>query len=125
MARKSQWSKGVEMYKEDLKRELKEHLAYRGKSLEDFKNMDTRERLESVFGIDVWREAERNRDYAGTYARKYSEGGCSLIYGEDIAERLLTPTQRKYYHKYDLIETQARACRQAYVQLVRELCYEV
>lgn len=52
---------------------------------------------------------------------EYSSGGCSLIYGEDIAERLCTPTElkrtkngRNAPNRYETwIDVQTRALRQA------------
>lgn len=51
----------------------------------------------------------------------YSEGGCSLIYNEEIAERLCTPSEfektnfgKRHPNKQeDWIECQARALKQA------------
>ena len=60
---------------------------------------------------------------------QYSWGGSSLIYNEDIAERLCTPSELKKYNargggsyipgnnKEELLDIQARALNQAYVKV--------
>ena len=68
MARKSAWSKGVEIYAEELREHLKEN------------NLPaTKENL--LNGASSWNE--------------YSYGGCSLIYDADIAKRLCSPSELK------------------------------
>ena len=44
--------------------------------------------------------------------RQYSEGGCALIYNNDIKERLVCPSQRNRY--IDYLSIQTRALNQAW-----------
>ena len=65
--------------------------------------------------------------------QQYSEGGCSFIYDEDIAERLCTPSELKRYKGGDLpndpsfwLRTQTRALKQASKRILRiNLCREL
>lgn len=64
---------------------------------------------------------------------QYSSGGCSLIYDEDIAERLCSPSELKKATKKDgsirdnanaresWLDVQARALNQAYYLIMRIL----
>ena len=94
--RQSAWEKGVSLYTHEL--------------IEDYKNnysdgVPTRERL--LNGADNWKH--------------YSEGGCSLIWDGDIAERLCNPSELKRKKGGELqpnsretwIDVQARALSQA------------
>lgn len=92
--RKSAWTKGVELYADDLV-----------ESLEENKLEATKENL--LNGAKDWRE--------------YSYGGCSLIYDADIAERLCSPSELKRVRGGDRqpngretwLDCQARALYQA------------
>ena len=61
--------------------------------------------------------------------REYSDGGCSLIYDSDIAERLCTPSElrrsldgkRNPNRRERWLDVQARALRQAAGILVRSI----
>jgi len=74
--------------------------------------------------------------------KEYSYGGCSLIYNEDIAERLLTPSElKKFYYedcslikfnnyknpnkKEDWMQMQARALFQAMMLIIVEFNYNL
>lgn len=94
MSKQSAWSKGVELYVE----ELREHLAENNLTA-------TKENL--LNGARNWTE--------------YSFGGCSLIYDYEIAERLCSPSELKKKKGGDLqpnsreswLDVQARALFQA------------
>lgn len=94
MAKQSAWSKGVQLYAEDLREFLAEN------------NLQaTKENL--LNGARDWSE--------------YSYGGCSLIYNADIAERLCSPSELKRKKGGELqpnsvetwLDVQARALSQA------------
>jgi len=77
---RSAWSKGVKAYAEELLEELKE--AVEGGYV-DADDLCNRRLFECALlnGASDWRQ--------------YSEGGCSLIYDRDIAERLCTASELK------------------------------
>lgn len=60
---------------------------------------------------------------------RYSLGGCSLIYDEDIAERVCTPSELKRKRRGELppnsredwIDVQARALHQAWARIRRTI----
>lgn len=89
---KSAWTKGVELYAQEL--------------------------LESIEGKPVSKEALLNgaKDWS-----EYSKGGCALIYDADIAERLCTASELKRKKGGDMppnsqeswLDVQARALFQA------------
>ena len=94
MAKQSAWSKGVQLYAEELREFLAEN------------NLQaTKENL--LNGARDWSE--------------YSYGGCSLIYDADIAERLCSPSTLKRKKGGELqpnsretwLDVQARALYQA------------
>lgn len=94
MAIKSAWAKGVDLYAEELREFLAEN------------NLPaTKENL--LNGASDWRE--------------YSCGGCALIYDNDIAERLCTPSELERKKGGELqpnsretwLDYQARALSQA------------
>lgn len=97
---RSAWDHGVTAYTNEIMNNLNEH----GET--DF---PTYASLESAMlnGASDWLEA--------------SEGGCYLVYDEDIAERLCTPSELKKNHhgdhnpnnKEDWLHVQARALYQA------------
>lgn len=94
---KSAWAKGVKEYALELVESAEVEL--------------TRDNARTVLlnGASDWSE--------------YSWGGCSLIYNDDIAERLCTPSELKKKKGGDLnpnsreqwLDVQARALRQAYL----------
>lgn len=101
----SKWDKGVNEYANELKEFLKEN------------NLEaTKENL--LNGADNWTQ--------------YSYGGCSLIYDEDIAERLATPSEIKSRTRKDgslnqmanvnetWLDVQARALYQASRKVIKE-----
>ena len=69
---RSAWSKGVKLYALDLIEEMPATREFYG-SQADKKDL--------LNGADDWQQ--------------FSEGGCSLIYDGDIAERLCNPTEYK------------------------------
>lgn len=61
-----------------------------------------------------WAEFEKMLLNGARDWREYSYGGCSLIYDDDIAERLCTPSELKQYRavrdsRKDWLQAQARA----------------
>lgn len=98
----SKWQDGINEYAKELLEGYEEARAYDN-------DLQLTERT-LLNGADNWQQ--------------YSEGGCSLIYDEDIAERLATPSEiKRQTRKYGLsemansretwLEVQARALRQA------------
>ena len=112
----SAWNQGVIQYALELVDNLKEE------QLNGFNHVyeDT-----MLNGASNWEE--------------YSYGGCSLIYNEDIAERLLTPSElKKFYGKdgifnnyknpnkrEDWMQMQARALFQAMMLIIVEFNYNL
>lgn len=104
----SKWSKGVKEYALELLETIEEN-----DENYDFVGspMDKKALLN---GAENWHE--------------YSEGGCSLIYNSDIAERLATPSELKRTRNGELnpnsreqwIDTQARALYQAERIIIKE-----
>lgn len=100
---RSAWDKGVTKYALELVEELQERSNYEGRNPEPGK--ECREWM--LNGANNWSE--------------YSWGGSSLIYNEDIAERLCTPSELKKTHNgerrpnrnEEWLDTQARALYQA------------
>ena len=104
----SKWSKGVKEYALELLETIEENdenYNFVGSP------MDKKELLN---GAENWHE--------------YSEGGCSLIYNGDIAERLATPSELKRTRNGELnpnsreqwIDTQTRALYQAERIIIKE-----
>jgi hypothetical protein len=101
MTRQSAWSKGVELYAEELREQLAE-------------NNLTATKENMLNGASDWRE--------------YSYDGCSLIYDHDIAERLCSPSELKRKKGGELqpnrnetwLDCQARALCQASRRVMRE-----
>lgn len=73
---RSAWGKGVLLYALDLLDDLKEYAINGWINADDLSNRRLFERT-MLNGAGSWAQ--------------YSEGGCSLIYNEDIAERLCAP----------------------------------
>ena len=105
----SAWNKGVRKYAYELIEELdnNNNLYQFAGSPADIKEL--------LNGAEDWQE--------------YSEGGCSLIYNQDIAERLCTPSelkatkngQRNPNKNENWIDCQTRALYQA-ERLIKRLC---
>tara|TARA_Y100000593_G_scaffold38052_1_gene73828 strand:+ start:396 stop:767 length:372 start_codon:yes stop_codon:yes gene_type:complete len=101
---RSAWDKGVKLYALELIEEVSEE-AWDGGP-----NMRKKALLN---GAQDWRQ--------------FSEGGCSLIYDADIAERLCSPSELKRVRGGDRnpnanetwIDCQARALYQAYGMILR------
>lgn len=101
MARKSAWSRGVDEYADELREYLRENkLAPTEKNL--------------LNGAQDWKQ--------------YSYGGNSLIYDEDIARRLSSPSELKRTKNGQLrpnkneqwLDTQARALYQASRKIIKD-----
>ena len=105
MSRISAWQKGVDEYAKELKWNFRENYG---------RQKMTEEKL--LGGAKDWKE--------------YSWGGCSLIYDDDIAERLANPSELKrargksghvgsWANKNEQwLDTQARALYQASYKLL-------
>ena len=100
---RSAWNKGVTQYARELVDELAERADYEGRNPEPGK--ECREWM--LNGAQNWDQ--------------YSCGGSSLIYNEDIAKRLCTPSElkktrdgeRRPNRNEEWLDTQARALYQA------------
>lgn len=76
---RSAWDKGVKEYALELADELAEYERHAGKPVPQGDRKALKEAL--LNGADSWSQ--------------YSNGGCSLIYDGDIAERLCSPSELK------------------------------
>lgn len=111
---RSAWSNGVRAYAHELADNLAERAS-------DEKRMPG-----NVTEVKAWL-LDGARDWA-----EYSYGGCSLIYDDDIVERLCTPGERRRYEAGKLqnvnwLDVQARALYQAariVTDAVNECCAE-
>lgn len=111
---RSAWDSGVKEYALDLVKELEYLAEYEGRR------------------PDNARELERWMLNGAADWKQYSEGGCSLIYNRQIAERLCTPSELKKTDngrkdpnpRETWINCQARALYQA-AQIVREAWTQV
>lgn len=100
---RSAWSKGVKLYALELLEELPAEQEF---------HASPADKKELLNGADDWQQ--------------YSEGGCSLIYDGDIAERLCNPSEYKRTKegqnppnaRESWIDAQARALYQA----ARRIC---
>lgn len=98
MSKRSAWDRGVHEYAVELVEEL--------------------ENVEDICNSRLLQKALLNG--AGNWS-EFSWGGCSLIYNQDIAERLCTPSElkntrngkRKPNANEEWLDTQARALYQA------------
>lgn len=115
---RSAWAKGVNAYAIELVEELEERAAYEGRNPEPGK--ECKEWM--LNGAQDWSQ--------------YSWGGSALIYNEDIAERLCTPSElkktrngeRRPNSREEWLDTQARALYQAcnrVSHIYNRLCKEV
>lgn len=103
---RSAWNRGVKAYALELIEELEEAIAGGYFDAEDIESPKLLER-QLLNGASDWSQ--------------YSWGGCSLIYNEDIAERLCTPSElkktrngeRRPNSREEWLDTQARALWQA------------
>ena len=113
---RSAWARGVKQYAFDLLDEVQEAANYYGKEPE---TMTELERY-ALNGAQDWKQ--------------YSEGGCSLCYNGQIAERLCSPSELKRVQykeggikepnsRESWIDVQSRALYQAFA-LIRS-CAEV
>ena len=101
---RSAWSRGVKSYALELLSELPQNVEY-GSPMSLVDDM--------LNGARNWSQ--------------YSWGGCSLIYNEDIAKRLCTPSELRKTNNGDLqpnkeeqwLDCQARALNQASNNIVR------
>lgn len=106
MDMRSAWKRGVDAYAQELLDGLQEAAEGGWIDLDDLSN-GTMVELALLNGAGGWFQ--------------YSEGGCSLIYDQDIAERLCTPSElRRCRHGEKApnsweswLDTQARALHQA------------
>ena len=116
---RSKWSEGVKLYALELLEKLGENIDYR-------MNEDAG---------DVWGEIsspallEKELLNGAEHWKEYSEGGCSLVYDFEIAQRTCTPSELKRTKNGELnpnsrenwLDVQARALFQA-ANLIKRLC---
>lgn len=101
---RSAWDKGVKEYALELLENLVPNMKYNSM---DYLKADL------LDGASDWRQ--------------YSWGGCSLIYNEDIAKRLSSPSElkknkngeRRPNSREEWLDTQARALHQAATMIIR------
>ena len=105
---RSAWSRGVKAYALEILADLPRNVEYG--SIESLQ-------ADALNGARDWAQ--------------YSEGGSALIYDEDIARRLCTPSElkktrngdRRPNSREDWIDVQARALRQAW-RVIRLACID-
>ena len=115
---RSAWDKGVRVYADELLDELLDAIRGGWVDLDDM-GSDKLVRKALLNGASDWKE--------------YSWGGCSLIYDQDIAERLCTPSElKKTRHgerrpngREEWLDVQARALRQACGKIGRGMKYAI
>jgi len=109
---RGRWNMAVNEYAEELLENLE------GLEIDDFLSPKIVERA-LLNGAENWQQ--------------FSEGGCSLVYDEDIAHRLCTPSELKRVQyreggyrnpnsRENWIDCQARALRQAAQRILRIVC---
>lgn len=106
---RSAWNRGVNAYALELVEGLEERARYEGRNPESIVEL----RAWCLNGAADW--------------ESYSWGGSSLIYNEEIAERLCTPSElKKTRHgerrpnaAEEWLDTQTRALRQAFSRVNR------
>lgn len=104
---RSAWDKGVNVYALELVEKLAERIAYEKREPENLQKL----RAWMLNGATSYED--------------YSYGGCSLIYGGDIAERLCTPSElkktrngeRRPNRADEWLDVQARALMQASLRI--------
>lgn len=109
---RSAWTRGVKAYALELIEELEEAITHGYFDADDLESPQLLER-QLLNGAADWSQ--------------YSWGGCSLIYNEDIATRLCTPSELKKTHNgakrpnanEEWLDTQARALWQASAAVIR------
>jgi len=113
---RSKWEYGVFLYKLELAYKLFNNLEY-------FKQDEKENYPESVFANKQTLKAHilnGAKDF-----KHYSEGGCSLVFWDEIASRLATETEKKKYanklYENSVSEIQPRALSQAFDKLADEL----
>lgn len=95
---RSQWEKGVEFYAHFLAENLDENYLSETLEVKDIFNT-------LLNGAENWHQ--------------FAWGGCGLVYNEDIANTLLTPSQRKRitqadtFNGYHLLDLEAHALASA------------
>lgn len=106
---RSAWQKGITLYAFELVQELQERAKYEGRNPEPGAEC----KLWILNGANDW--------------NGYSWGGSSLIYNEDIAERLCCPSElkktrngeRRPNSREEWLDVQARALHQAASRVLR------
>lgn len=106
---RSAWQKGITLYAFELVQELQEWAKYEGRNPEPGAEC----KLWILNGANDW--------------NGYSWGGSSLIYNEDIAERLCCPSElkktrngeRRPNSREEWLDVQARALHQAASRVLR------
>ncbi len=109
---RSAWDKGVKEYALELVKDLDEAISGGYFDEKDMQSPNLLKR-QLLNGAGDWTE--------------YSYGGCSLIYDEDIAKRLCTPSElkktrngeRRPNAREEWLDTQARALHQAANMIIR------
>ena len=98
MTKKSQWDKGIEIYKEELKDLLEERLEEKGFSLKNVKKLSYKEASGYILGLLIYDfvDIEKNNRLEADLLRwiRWSEGGGFYIYEDDIKEILFTPSEK-------------------------------
>lgn len=105
---RSAWSKGVKMYALELLENVESAAKYSDIPMEELVKSYNLFKQAALNGADSWDE--------------YSWGGSSLIYDQDIAERLCNPTElkitkhgtRRPNKREEWLDVQARALYQAF-----------
>ena len=103
---RSTWSRGVNAYALEILDSFEERIDYELNNYGELLETPLTEEL-ALNGASDWAE--------------FSEGGCSLCYNSDIAERLLTKSERARYfksHNINLIRCQTVALVQAWRVIV-------
>ena len=122
MARISQFSKGVELYKEELMENLNEYCRYHQTTIDDVIRDNERFLMAAFCNAEKYNPKTSHFNNVMRFAESYSCSACTLFYNEDIVERLFPVSQRKRNaNNPDLLHIQARALFQAFNRLSREL----
>lgn len=93
-----------------------------------------------LYALELAQELEEHKGEIITFSRvrikelclngatnwlRYSEGGCSLIYNEDIIERCVCPSLHRSYYNRDLMNIQAYFLAEGFKKLYAELKFQV
>lgn len=108
---RSAWDRGVNMYASELLDKIAEEIKYCEECGDQIPEISQTFMLN---GAESW--------------QKYSDGGCSLCYNKDIAERLCTPSELKRTRggmrnpnsRENWLDVQARALHQAAYIIMEE-----